>query len=105
MILEFEVKYNTETECFEVNPKSENVRVVHSGSSYLRIISRDQYGTIDCMDKTRILSGSDREPTNHRFLNFNIVKKDEYENLCPKCEIYAIDDDDNYDHTCNEGAL
>jgi hypothetical protein len=48
MIVEFTVKYNTETGRFQADPNNEDTKIVESGSSYLRVYSEDCYGTISC---------------------------------------------------------
>ena len=44
----FTVEYDSDTEAYTVLGNSDNVDVVHSGSSYLRILPKDKsfYGTI-----------------------------------------------------------
>jgi hypothetical protein len=70
MILKFNIEYDTETKQYTLGDTSDNIELVHSGSSYYRIIGDKIYGTINCINPFWELEKENKSDDN--YLTFNI---------------------------------
>lgn len=66
MKIKFEVEYDSNDKQYTVVTKTRDINIIHSGSSYLRIIYKNeiQIGTIDCLKRY--------EHSNRNYLTFDV---------------------------------